>query len=322
MLKDIYVTRDCEVNSVDLVALPHGSVLLGGGHFVLAAGGNLISEQYPVYLKQSLEQMSAVTSSTRPVEEVGNEALLIARYGIFTWGHWLGELLPKAVVAERFFPGRFTYVMPYQTIGDTSPNLPWTRIRESLAAYGIDQERLTLIREDRDYRFKSLFAVTPVWSDSVIHPEVVSVLREDLRIGCESTPRGHIAIGRLPAYGRGLENFGPVQHLLRAAGFSVQQTGAMSFVEQVSVFSKADVLFGILGSDLTNLIYAPPGIKVITVAPANFGDRFFYALVLASMGKQIDLRGQICVRDAAIAHKSMFRIDLEEVERAIRMFVR
>ena len=80
------------------------------------------------------------------------------------------------------------------------------------------------------------------------------------------------------------------------------------------------MIFGVLGSDLTNLIYSPAGVKVISVAPATFGDRFFYALILSREGQQIDLRGPITVPDQAIAHLGTFRVDPDEVARALAMF--
>ena len=38
--------------------------------------------------------------------------MIVARYGFGTWGHWIGELLPKIVTVEAAFPGRFSFAIP------------------------------------------------------------------------------------------------------------------------------------------------------------------------------------------------------------------
>jgi capsular polysaccharide biosynthesis protein len=319
LTKDIYVARDCALTGISLVELPAGATVLGGQHFVLKVDRALVFEQYPVYFPNTPEHIDEVLNAKLPVEEIAGEALLIARYGIFTWGHWLGELLPKAVLAEAAYPGRFTLVLPHQVLADQSPNLPWIRIKQSLAAYGIDERRVISVRPDRDYRFARLFAVTPVWSDHLMHPGAVELMRTAIRGQAALTRCRRMAIGRVSAYGRVLENHAEIEMLLRANDFAIHITGAMPFLEQVALFSHAELLFGVLGSDLTNLIYSPAGVKVITAAPAQFGDRFFYALVLARNGQQIDLRGPITLLNDDIAHKSMFRVDPAEVARAVAL---
>jgi Glycosyltransferase 61 len=318
--QEIYVARTGLLAGVDLVGLPGGATVVGGGHFLLKIDGALVSEQYPPYFSRDRNHISALTKEPRPIEDVVGESLLIARFGIFTWGHWLGELLPKIVASETSYPGRFSYVLPYQVLADQSPNLPWIRMRESLIAYGIGSNRIISIHPDRDYSFSTLFGVTSVWSNHLMHPGAMDLMRTKLRqhIVLHSPPR--LAIERVPEYGRQLDNFPEIKTLLEANMFEFRVTGAKPFTEQVAIFQKAELVFSILGSDLTNLIYAPQGVKVITAAPAIFGDRFFYALILGRNGQQIDLRGPVTAPAEDLAHKSMFAIDPTEIEKAIALF--
>ncbi len=107
--------------------------------------------------------------------------------------------------------------------------------------------------------------------------------------------------------------------MLDAAGFSLQQAGSKSFVEQVSLFKGGETVFGVLGSDLTNILFSPGGVKVISAAPDQFGDRFFYALVLDRTGSMIDIRGP-AVKHRPIDNTSNFSVDGHFLQAAIAKF--
>ncbi|HEV2302838.1 MAG TPA: glycosyltransferase 61 family protein [Stellaceae bacterium] len=321
MLRDIYTSRDCTLAGVSLVALPSGATVLGGGHFVLRIGNYLIAEQYPDYFRKTPGHVAATLVSKRPTEDIKHEALLIARFGVFVWGHWLCELLPKLVLVESAYPGRFSFVIPEEVFSTPDAALPFARMRESLAAYGIDRGRVTAVRHDRDYRFSRMFAVTPVWSDHMMHPGASAAMRTGLRERAESPSFRRLAIRRIPGWGRELQNFTELERMLCANGFGLRMMGVYPFLEQAAAFREAEIVFGVLGSDLANLLYAPEGIRVISAAPAVFGDRFFYALVLGRRGRMIDLRGTVTAVDKETAHRSAFRIEPGELSKSIAMLM-
>ena len=317
MSRDVYASRACTLAGVSLVALPDGATVLGGGDFVLRIGNSPIAEQCPPYFAATPERLIAAAVSKHPAIGVEKECLLIARFGILTWGHWLCELLPKAVLVENAYPGRFSFVLPDEIFAAPAAALPFVRLRESLAAYGIDRERILALRADRDYRFSRLFAVTPLWSDHMLHPGAAAAMRSGLRARAEAASFRRLAVRRVPGWGRELENFAALEAPLRAAGCVPRMLGVYPFLEQVAAFGAAEFVFAVLGSDLANLVYAPEGIKVIAAAPAVFGDRFFYALVLERGGRMVDLRGPVTVPDRRTAHRSTFAIDPTELAKGI-----
>lgn len=320
LFRDVYVARECALAGVSLVALPERATVLGGGDFVLRVGESLLAEQYPPYLADTPEQVAAASVSKYPAAEVENETVLIARFGIFTWGHWLCELLPKLVLAENACPGRFSFAIPEEVFSAPEAALPFVRMRESLAAYGIGRGRVVALRGDRDYRFSRLFAVTPVWSGFMLHPGAASAMRTSLRARAEAPSFRRLAIRRVPGWGRELQNFAELETLLREGGFALRMMGVYPFLEQVAAFAEAELLFAVLGSDLANLVYAPEGIKVIAAAPSVFGDRFFLALVQERRGRMIDLRGPVTLPDKRTPHRSAFTIDPAELSKAVSLF--
>ena len=287
---DIYTARDCALAAVPLFRLPAGAILHGGGEFLVTSDGKLVREQIGPYLDGDPAGIVRLIAEPRPVVVIDGDCLLVARFGIYTWGHWLGELLPKAVLAESRYPGRFRFAMPSQVLTDPRPEVPWIRMRESLLAYGIDASRILPVDAGCDYRFQALYAVGSVWSDHVMHPAAAAAMRERLMPAMRPAGPGvekRVALLR-EGDGRSIVNAGEVAELLRQKGFSFHPIGRLRFWDQVQLFRSATVLFSVLGSDLTGLIYAREGIQVVSVAPSIFGDRFFYAMILDRHGRYAD----------------------------------
>lgn len=320
LLRDIYVARTCAMAPVTLSRFDNDTLLHGGEEFLVTSGGKLLQEQVAPYLRDEPDRLRQLLAEWRPTIRVHEECLLAARYGIYTWGHWLGELLPRLVLAEARFPGRFRYVLPSLIVTESNPQAPMTRIRESLLAYGIAMSRVLALHPAMNYRFDRLHAISSVWSDHVMHPAAAALLRTRLIRPAGEQPATdrprRVALLRT-GWGRAIANADQVNSLLCAHGFALHTVGDMAFNDQVQLFRSASMVFAVLGSDLTGLIYAPEGIKVISVAPAVFGDRFFYALILDRKGGYADLRGPIAELNPTVEHRSSFHVAPAEIINAM-----
>ena len=314
MHNEVYAPREVDLDPIRLVKLPPATVY-GGGQFITACNGFFIFEQVPPAVGAKLPSLIALAAVQRPAVVVAGEMLLVARFGLSTWGHWVGELLPKIVLVERAFPGRFSYVLPIHVINGAQSKSIWGSIAQCLTIYGIAPERICWLQDENNYVFTSLFAVTPVWSRHLMHPAASEALRQGAA-SIPPSPHPKLAVTRDTRFGRAIANREEVYALLAQHGFVAQTTGEMSVKEQIGAFKGAHTVFGVLGSDLTNLIFCPAGVDVITVAPDVFGDRFFYALTLDRSGRMADLRGSIT--DAhAVPHKGTFSIELSVLTAAL-----
>src|SRR5262249_5181809 len=97
------------------------------------------------------------------------------------------------------------------------------------------------------------------------------------------------------------------------------QLTSVDFLSQVEIFESARTVVSVLGSDLAGLIYASPGIRVISAAPATFGYRFFYALVIDREGRYIDLRGPVEESVRPDPYKSRFVLDPQDLKQALEI---
>lgn len=319
LCRDIYTDRVASLSSVSLVRLPPGCTVVPKEHFATFTGDVLLEEQYPVFYDRNPEQFAQILAASGVRENFQQDVLLIARYGIFTWGHWLGELLPKVALIERIFPGRFVYALPAQVLSDPRQDLPWLRIRQSMEAYNVGSNRILGLDPHKLYVFSNLYAVSSVWSDHVIHPTALKIVRETVNLpDMHATPSKRLSIQRVPGYGRTLLNQEEIFQRLAPRGFSSLSFADLSFAGQVRSFQSAEAVCSVLGSDLTGLLYAPAGIKVVALAPAEFGDRFFYALTVLRGGSMADVRGPSIPSSDPAPNKSDFRIDAADVDVALQ----
>jgi hypothetical protein len=311
--RDIYAGRLVDINAIDLVQLEDTTLYPEADYIVTASGGVAVEEQMPPWMPLGTSTPAPLLSSAH-AELVTKETVVIARFGAGTWGHWLGELLPKLVAVEVHFPGRFQYAVPADYISQTSDNDPWKTFRQSLQAYGIPDDRLLWVRPDRSYKMENAWAVTPVWSDHHLHPHAAEVMR--CAIGTRSEiglAKQKVALLRQANAARTLVNSTEIDTILQKGGFTPIDIAALDFLEQVAVFRSTDMLFSILGSGLTGLLYSPAGVRVVSAAPSLFGDRFFYALVQDRRGTYADVRGPIVELNETIPHRSSFTVNPERL---------
>ncbi|MCW8305535.1 glycosyltransferase family 61 protein [Acidiphilium sp. PA] len=291
MVNSTYRSRLAPFDPVVLGKLPSGTTMLGGDSYWIWHEAFLVSDQINPLVgnwPQSFEELNAMPFETETIDE---PCLLVARYGDVTWGHWVGEILPRAIMAERAHPGRFRFVVGQAITTMSAARSYATAILESLAAFGIGNDRVLQIRPDRHYRFKSLHAVSGIWSMAGMNPVVMDVMRGAMRNSI--VPAGHqrLAILRRGNQTRRFSNSDAVERLLSERRFHRPSIESLSFSEQVGLFLDAEMIFGVQGSGLINLIFAPQGVRVISMAPGAWPDSYFHPLIQAREGWHADLRG-------------------------------
>jgi hypothetical protein len=311
MERDIYAARPVSFSALELLHLPAGVTVHPSLDFVALLGDVFIAEQFlgnPATPQP--HQVQALTADTA-VEDVAGPCLLVGRFGYWTWGHWLGELLLRVVAAEAIAPGKFRFAVPAVTTNpDWDAPLP-RNILGSLAAYGIGLDRLVRLDYGRRYRFADLSIVSNPWVyPYALHPAAHSLLRHSLRQRVPRFNAPKAAMLRLDGTKRGILNQEEVANLLRSKGFSLVNVGALPFIEQVAAFQQAESVFGILGSNLTGLLYSPFGAQVVTAAPGDWGDCFFHGLVQCLDGRFADLRGTPAQQDPGSKIFSNFTLQL------------
>jgi capsular polysaccharide biosynthesis protein len=305
----IYVEKKRWVPAVSLCRLPANARLAvpNGEEFVAMAGTMLVADQFRRdWNEKSLGDALAACTREGTIDE---PAVLIGRYGIRTWGHWLGELLPKIVAVESRWPGRFRFILPdrfaYDPVHKTA--------MESLIYYGIGDDRLILVPPQMMYARSNLYVVTSTWSaERMFHPEIAALMRERGPRDRNPAPGWlKVALLRRSTRTRNVKNIADVEDLLVARGFTIVDIEQLNFRQQVDLFKNANTVVCVLGSGLSGLIYAPHGVGVLTLAPGEWGDLFFYSMIQERDAVFADIRGRTIATDREGAATSGFIVPTE-----------
>jgi Glycosyltransferase 61 len=168
------------------------------------------------------------------------------------YAHWLLEALPRLALLKEF-------------PSDTQILVPPHKLRyqvESLSLLGV-LGRCRWTRETnllvKDYYFSSQPSMIVCYS-----PYTVAFLRSrflPLALLAPATPRRFFV--RRTSYARNVVNEQEVLDFFQNAGWSVVDTAAMGFKEQVQLFAGAEAVCGIHGSGLANAVWCPASCKVI-----------------------------------------------------------
>jgi tetratricopeptide (TPR) repeat protein len=313
---NLYVEKRRWVPAVSLCQLPEHARLAvpNGEEFIAIAGTQILVEQ--VRRDWPDENLTDALAACTEHATITEPAVLIGRYGIRTWGHWLGELLPKIVAVESKWPGRFRYILPdrfgYDPVHVTA--------MESLAYYGLGKDRLILVAPRTTYTCSNLYAVTSAWSaERALHPEIAALMRElGSREREPATGWLNAALLRRSTRTRNIQNISAVEDILVADGFAIVDIEKLNFRQQVDLFKNANAIACVLGSGLTGLMYAPRGVKVLTMAPGEWGDLFFYSMMQERDAVFVDVRGRTVATDRDGVGTSGFTVPTEALRAGLR----
>ncbi len=285
-----FAARDVTQPPVRLGQYPAGTCLDGETYRVL-------TQAVPDEARSSEPEAAAWRNLVRRMEgalEVGAPCLLVCRTGEWCWGHWLLDMLPKIVLAERCFPGRLLYAVPMGIVdrADRPAHAPdYARsVLGSLAAYGIGPARLLGIRHDAAYRFASLFDMDGV-SGKHMHPGLLAAMRDLPAVRQGGARAALTAVLRAPPSMRPLANGGEIRAGLDRAGAGYLDPLQADFIDQVAAFARSDVVVGDLGSNLAGMIYARPGTGLVTLGPLGWDDDYFAKLFQRLDIVVADIRG-------------------------------
>ena len=289
-----YSTRVVKHTAIELVRLPAGARVFGAGFFLVECDGVLVAEQVPP--RNVLpDQDSIATMAAEALDRVAiaDPCVMVARFGLMTWGHWVGELLPRIALTERAFPGRFRYVLPPQVFNSTQPRNVWNSIWDTIRMLGIGPGRIVATRHDKHYVFANLHGMTSIISDAAMHPGALNEMRAAYMPDPAPRADRKIAILRTESTSRNIINIGEIIVALRRRDYEFIEVGKLPFQEQLYLFATAANIVGVLASGLTGLFFAADRPRVLSVAPQGYVNKFFYSAMQLRNARYYDVRGLV-----------------------------
>ena len=204
------------------------------------------------------------------VPRLEGTCVLCKKRGEGTYGHWLLEMFPKAVLAsESLDVDDLRCIVPAATgrLGTVIDNcMGWLGIdgpaRVSLGTSPVRVHRLVMVN--------GLTA-----HGAYMSPLAVAAVRRfagTFRPG----PDRALYVSRGSVGHRMLHGEDAILPRMRAAGVVPFDPGLADLATQVAAFAGASRVVGVMGSALTNIVFARPGTDVVILTPANMPDVFFW----------------------------------------------
>jgi hypothetical protein len=183
------------------------------------------------------------------------------------YSHWFTAHLPKLLLLAEH-GGLEDVLLP--------PDRPGF-VDASLRMAGMAPEGFRTFDPGRPLRARSL---TFVASDR-FRPELLRLVPPAFGVESAAMPGRRIFVSRANAVRRRLVNEDEVWALLEPHGFERVVMEGLEFAEQVSLMKQTSVLCAPHGAGLTNMLFCPPGARIVEIADLGFPNPNFYALASA-----------------------------------------
>lgn len=243
---------------------------------VFDRAGNLYRDTITQHSPSEVEQahaavLAAIAGSGLEAEpDTGGPVLLCKKRGIGNYGHWMMEMLPKAQLVHRHLPELEVRFLVAHAPGPLNDSMAF-----SLSMLGIDLTR-TIVADDTPRRFADLLLVVGLSEHGgYMSPLVLDGL--DALAGGVAAVRAErlFVTRRATGFRRVVDEDALIAHA-QARGYTLVDPAALTLPQQVALFKGATRIVGVMGAAMTNIAFAPPGARVVTLTPAGMPDTFFW----------------------------------------------
>jgi len=249
----------------DLVELD-GARLIGRTGLVFLPDGRLVSAS--VFGNAVLEaepEFSRVARRRRVTKPGRYFSLLVlyAREGIYY--HWVHDTLELLAGVLDVLPPDTRFIVP-------ATLRPYQH--ETLRVLGID-DRLEPFSGDEVWDLETLFFAPPAVHSGSNRTDVDVWLRDRFFDAYSVVPVSsgrRIYLTRREQARRRVRNEAAVEETMRRYGFETVAPESLPLAEQVALFAECEAVVSTHGSALTNILFAPTGLKVLDIVEPGMSD--------------------------------------------------
>ncbi len=183
--------------------------------------------------------------------------------------HWMVDAVPRL---RTIAPDEYDYVY-------TPLSRPYHRA--ALEALGIPESKWLEAKADTHLAVTEL--IVPNYpTPGHPTPEAVQFVRQGFHLPPQKGAGRRLYISRGDAWRRRVRNEQALMDLLEPLGFEMITMDGLDVPAQAELFSTIDFVISPHGAALTNLIFSPPGTKVLECYPSDFIYPHFYRLSAAA----------------------------------------
>ncbi|MBC9783735.1 glycosyltransferase family 61 protein [Heliobacterium chlorum] len=253
-----------------VAAIPHGRVW-GTSGFVITPDNILLSdvsswfnappEANPIFREERLPK----------VHDIDGTVAVLSTSGWWNYYHWLFDSVPRYELLRKS-----GIKVDYYLVSHYPNSYQDVAVRK----LGIPEERLIYVREANHYKAKRLIIPSLPGIMSRIPPWVCVYLRKTFvsKRVTDKRNRPRLYISRAKASGRKIVNEDDLLKYLVPYDFRIVYLEELSFLEQVQLFSKAEIIVAPHGAGLANLVFCEPGARVLELMGPKYINVMFWGL--------------------------------------------
>lgn len=246
------------VGEVGLLVLPDGSF---ASEVTFAAKHLVQQKAYLNPLPSNVRRMS------------GNYFSLLSLWAhLPNYYHWIHDAMMRLHLILPALPEDIRFIV--------APNLRPFQY-ETLRLLGISPEQLCAFSGEEVWELESLYFAPPTTSSGSNSPAALAWFRELVRSGyglAETSRHRRIYISRRLTTTRRIVNEPEVERVLRDWNFETYLLENLAFREQVELFGEAEAIVSTSGAGLTNMIFSPPGLKILVMVEPTQVSPYFWTM--------------------------------------------
>jgi capsular polysaccharide biosynthesis protein len=194
--------------------------------------------------------------------------------GINNYTHFKHDIIMKWASISELLPEDTKFIVPASLAQFQ---------RDEIDLVGLDSRRLVPFPSNETWELEALYVAVPIRKSPNDTPEHYEAYRRAAieRRGIRNpSPKRRLFLTRRHDAHRRLANEGDVISALSRYGFETIAPALLTLREQIDLFAQAEAIVG-SGSGLTNMVYAPPGTKVLEFYERGIGHHAFWAMASA-----------------------------------------
>jgi capsular polysaccharide biosynthesis protein len=233
-----------------------------------------------------------------PTRLAGNWTSITGRW-LDGFYHWFMDGLPRLAML-RDLPPDTRIIVPARLLPYQQQTLEWLGLGNHI--------RLT---EEKHLFIENYYFCAPTSMTGCYNPFAVQFLRQALlpHADLAYNPPPRFYLRRVGKY-RGILNENDVLDFFRKRGWAIIDTEQLPLAQQIRLFSRAEMICAPHGAGLTNLLWCPPGCKVLELCASTFLNGVYEGLAECTA-----LRHRYLIFEGDNTYHSC--VDLEKVESAL-----
>lgn len=238
------------------------------------------------YTSQKVNPVIGARFLTRSkIKTVRGRAAHLALSGLEdNYYHWLVECLGRLYLIEKsgFKPDHYI----------VSTKLPFQK--QYLELLGIDNQKIIPSESKQLIQADELIVPTFInnwefidhrgyryWQKQYLPKWVGNLYKEKILPNIKKTEQKRIYISRRDARYRKVINEQEVLEVLNNYGFQIVNLGNMEIIKQIELFANAQIVVGVHGAGLTNMLFCPAHTKVLEIYSKYYHDASYRVLANA-----------------------------------------